>query len=86
MLKRPIVPKEIVEGWLRSFRVGEDRKDPAFRKKLVHAFISDIIVAWDHVTIYYNITKEPHRSTSEMCSSTALIVDPQGLEPWTDRL
>lgn len=75
MLKKPIVPKEIVEGWLRSFRVGDDRKDPAFRKKLVRAFISDVIIARDHVTIYYNITKEPHRSTSERCSCTALIVD-----------
>lgn len=69
-LKNPIIPEEIVRGWLQSFRSG-DKDDPLFRKRLVQTFVSDVIVSQDEVVITYNTNeKEPTR-----CSCTTLKVD-----------
>ena len=80
-IKHPVIPAELVRGWLLSFKAG-DKDDPEFRKKLLHTFVSNVIVKNDSVTIFYNIEKEPN----SRCSNTALLVDPRGLEPRTDRL
>lgn len=69
-LVHPVIPKEVIKGWLLSFRSG-DKDSPAFRKKLVETFVADVIVENEKVTIFYNIEKEPHSK----CSSTARLVD-----------
>lgn len=59
-LKRPIIPKEIIRGWMESFRSG-DRDDPNVRRKMLDAFVAAVEVGEDAVTIAYNTTeKEPH--------------------------
>ena len=69
-LKNPVIPEEVVHGWLQSFRSG-DKDDPLFRKRLVQTFVSDVIVSQDEVVITYNTNeKEPTR-----CSCTTLKVD-----------
>lgn len=80
-IRHPIIPEDVVRGWLLSFRKG-DKDDPAFRKKLIETFVSDVIVKNEEIIIFYNIEKEPHSK----CSNTARLVDPRGLEPRTDRL
>lgn len=76
-LKRPIVPEALVRGWLLSFRDG-DVTDPAFRRKLVSAFVADVVVGQDLVTVYYNTTqKEP-----SACSRTAQA--PQAPDPYSN--
>ena len=69
-LKKPIIPREIISGWLQSFRSG-DKDSPAFRKKLVDTFVADVVVMNDEVTIFYNIEKEPHTE----CSCTARLLE-----------
>lgn len=66
-LKHPIIPEEIIKGWLLSFRSG-DKNSPAFRKKLVETFVADVIVNNESVTVFYNIEKGP-------CSHTTRLVD-----------
>lgn len=66
-LKHPIIPEEIIKGWLLSFRSG-DKNSPAFRKKLVETFVADVIVNNESVTVFYNIEKGP-------CSHTARLVE-----------
>ena len=61
-LKRPVIPEEIVRGWLQSFRSG-DKNDPTFRKRLLQTFVADVIVGPEAVTIVYN-TNEKEPSTS----------------------
>lgn len=77
-IRHPLIPEEVIRGWLLSFRSG-DKNSPAFRKKLVHTFVADVIVDNDQVTIFYNIEKEPHSK----CSSTTRLVGTAGLEPTT---
>jgi len=55
--ERPTVSREAVEGWLRSFKAG-DKKDPAFRKRLVETFVARVDVYKDKAVIYYNITEK----------------------------
>lgn len=69
-IRHPLIPEEVIRGWLLSFRSG-DKSSPAFRKKLVQTFVADVIVENDQVTIFYNIEKEPHSK----CSSTTRLVD-----------
>lgn len=59
-LKRPMIPEEIVRGWLLSFRSG-DKDDPFFRKRLLQTFVADVIVGPEAVTVVYNTNeKEPY--------------------------
>ena len=76
--ERPTVPREAVEGWLRSFKMG-DKKDPAFRKRLVETFVARVDVYKDKAVIYYNITEKraasgvrirPVTWTFQVCSRT----------------
>ena len=77
-LKRPMVPEALVRGWLLSFRDG-DVTDPVFRRKLVSAFVADVVVGPDLVTVYYNTTqKEP-----SACSRTAQAPQTPGRYPNT---
>lgn len=58
-LQRPIIPKEMVRGWLQSFRTG-DTTDPAVRRRILQTFVAEVIVGEDEITIAYNTTaKEP---------------------------
>lgn len=56
-IKSAIVEPREVEGWLRSFKAG-DKKDPAFRKRLVETFVARVDVYKDKTVIYYNITEK----------------------------
>jgi len=47
------VPETVVRAWLQSFRAG-DKSDPEFRKRLVDAFLADVAVDPEGVTIVYN--------------------------------
>lgn len=67
-LRHPIIPAEVIKGWLMSFRSG-DKDDPAFRKRLVQTFVADVIVTNDLVTIYYNTEKEPHTNLKSSCTT-----------------
>ena len=69
-IRHPMIPEEVIRGWLLSFRTG-DKKNAATRKKLVETFIADVIVENDQITIFYNIEKEPH----SRCSSTTRLVE-----------
>lgn len=63
-LKRPFVPEEIVRGWLLSFKSG-DREDPAFRERLLKAFVTSVTIFPEEIEIVYNTTeKGPSRSSS----------------------
>lgn len=65
-LQRPVIPEEIIRGWLQSFRSG-DKDDPTFRRRLLQTFVADVTVGPEDVTIRYNTTeKGPSR-----CSGTA---------------
>ena len=48
-----VVPENVVRAWLLSFRAG-DKNDPVFRRRLVDAFVADIAVDPDVVTLAYN--------------------------------
>lgn len=69
-LKRPLIPEEIVRGWLLSFKSG-DKNDAAFRKRLVETFVSDVVVSPDEIQITYNTMEKGVRK----CSRTPLKVD-----------
>ena len=65
-LQRPMIPEEIIRGWLQSFRSG-DKDDPAFRRRLLQTFVADVTVGPEEIVIRYNTTeKGPSR-----CSDTA---------------
>lgn len=55
-LEKPVVPTDLVRGWLLSFKAG-DVSDPVFRRRLVSTFLADVIVGPEYVTCVYN-TKE----------------------------
>lgn len=69
-IKRPLIPREFICAWLKSFRDG-DRDDPAFRRRLVDTFIADVAVENDQLTIFYNMTKDAAGEGSR----TASLVD-----------
>ena len=59
-IKRPRLTREVVEAWLRSFRVG-DVTDDDFRARLVDTFIARVELRNDEALIFYNIReKGPH--------------------------
>ena len=78
-LKKPQIPRALVRGWLQSFREG-DVSDPAFRKRLLQTFVSDVVVTPDEVTVLYNSQKTPLSEGSP----TAPLVDFGALKanPW----
>ena len=67
---RPIVPESVVRAWLESFR-GGDASDSVFRKKLIKAFVADVIVDNESAVIFFNAEKE--RGAQGSC--TTLLVD-----------
>lgn len=73
-IKRPRLTHEVVEAWLRSFRVG-DVTDDDFRARLVDTFIARVELRNDEALIFYNIReKGPHsrvRVRPEWWSRTA---------------
>lgn len=55
-----VIEGEVVEAWLRSFRVG-DVTDDDFRARLVDTFIARVELRNDEALIFYNIReKGPH--------------------------
>lgn len=59
-IKRPRLTHEVVEAWLRSFRVG-DVTDDDFRARLVDTFIARVELRNDEALIFYYIReKGPH--------------------------
>ena len=75
-LQHPVIPREMVAGWLRSFCSG-DPEDETVRRRILQTFVADVIVRPDEVVIAYN-TKE-----KGPCSYTAPCVDPKGSYPNT---
>ena len=63
-LQRPVIPAPIVRGWFESFRDG-DKDDALFRKRLIEAFVEEVVVGPEDIWIVYNTNeKEPTRSAS----------------------
>lgn len=60
-IKRPRLTHEVVEAWLRSFRVG-DVTDDDFRARLVDTFIARVELRNDEALIFYNIREKGPRS------------------------
>ena len=59
-IKRPRLTHEVVEAWLRSFRVG-DVTDDDFHARLVDTFITRVELRNDEALMFYNIReKGPH--------------------------
>ena len=54
-LKKPALKREVIEGWLQSFR-GGDVSDEAFASRLLDTFVAKVEVYNDVAVIYYNIT------------------------------
>ena len=54
-LKKPVLKREVIEGWLQSFR-GGDVNDEAFATRLLDTFVAKVDVYSDKAVIYYNIT------------------------------
>lgn len=60
-LSNEIIPEELIRAWLVSFREG-DAQDPDVRRRLLDAFVQDVNVDVDDVTIFFNTTaKNPVR-------------------------
>ncbi|MBR6398818.1 MAG: recombinase family protein [Lachnospiraceae bacterium] len=76
-LKHVVVPREMVRGWLESFRSG-DTDDALFRRRLVETFIADIDVKNDEIIIQYNA-----KGPDPMSSDTVLRVRLSDLRPNT---
>lgn len=69
-LRDAIIPESFIRQWLESFRDG-DVSDPAFRQRLVDAFVTEVVVSEDEIVVAYNTTeKEPAR-----CSRTVPEVE-----------
>ena len=75
-LQRPVIPEEIVRGWLLSFRSG-DKDDQAFRKRLVDTFVADITVGPDDIVITYNTTEKGPTHTLTGASKPLKVDLPQ---------
>ena len=75
-LQRPVIPEEIVRGWLLSFRSG-DKDDQAFRKRLVETFVADITVGPDDIVITYNTTEKGPTHTLTGASKPLKVDLPQ---------
>lgn len=54
-LKKPRLKREVIEGWLQSFR-GGDVNDEDFVSRLLDTFVAKVEVYNDMAVIYYNIT------------------------------
>ena len=64
-LERPVIPEDVVRGWLLSFRSG-DKDDPLFRRRLLQTFVSDVTIGPEDIVIRYNtIEKGPSRLSSD---------------------
>ena len=62
-LKRPLLKRETVEGWLRSFR-GGDVNDDGFVSRLLETFVAKVEVQNDFAVIFYNVTDKKIGSPS----------------------
>ena len=84
-LKQPVVPKEVVRGWLKSFQT-EDRELPEVRRRLVRTFISEVIVTPDDILIAYNTNeKESYwqsASTTPKVGPTLSYSHPEVVDGW----
>lgn len=64
-LRDAVIPEGFIRHWLESFRDG-DVTDPAFRQRLVDAFVARVVLSDKDIVVFYNTTeKAPSR-----CSRT----------------
>ena len=77
------VPENVVRAWLRSFRAG-DKNDPVFRQRLVDAFVADIAVDPDGVTISYNAkeARTQGSSTGSLSGVCETVFEPVVVGPY----
>jgi DNA invertase Pin-like site-specific DNA recombinase len=87
---RPVVPREVVIGWLESFRSG-DKDDPAVRKRLLSSFVAMVEIGDEFVEVYYNTSlKNDDAERPEACSHTVTEMEmtkryantPRVVGPW----
>ena len=71
-LKKPTIPREYLEWWLKSFRSG-DLSDDDFRSKIVHVFIAGIQVNQDDSVVFLNITNQKDGSNSTLQVNQTLL-------------
>ena len=82
-IKRPRISRQEIEGWLRSFRNG-DEDDEDFRQRLLETFVARVELDNDYIVILYNISdKQKQKRTISRGSDMVQMVHHQGLEPWT---
>ena len=80
--KKPLIPREYLVKWLESFRDGDIMSDQ-FCERIIHTFITKIIVYPDHAIIVLNISGEKE---SPQCSTLLSLVDITKIESNTGEL
>ena len=80
--KKPLIPREYLVRWLESFRDGDIMSDQ-FCERIIHTFITKIIVYPDHAIIVLNISGEKE---SPQCSTLLSLVDLTKIESNTGEL
>ena len=75
-LKKPLIPREYLVEWLKSFRSG-DTSDDDFCRKLIQTFIGKVIVYPDKSCIVLNISGETQEGEEEgaECSNLFRLVN-----------
>lgn len=80
--KRPIIPREYLVKWMESFRDGDIMSDQ-FCERIIHTFITKIIVYSDHAVIVLNISGQKEEP---QCSTLISLVDLTKIESNTGGL
>lgn len=70
-IKKPLIPRDYLAAWLRSFRDG-DVADDNFCRRVIDTFIERVIVYPDHSVIVLNVSGD---KTSPECSNLSRFVN-----------
>ena len=70
-IKKPLIPRDYLAAWLRSFRDG-DVADDNFCRRVIDTFIEKVIVYPDHSVIVLNVSGD---KTSPECSNLSRFVN-----------
>ena len=70
-IKKPLIPRDYLASWLRSFRDG-DVADDNFCRRVIDTFIEKVIVYPDHSVIVLNVSGD---KTSPECSNLSRFVN-----------
>ena len=82
-IKRPRISRQEIEGWLRSFRNG-DEDDEDFRQRLLETFVARVELDNDYIVILYNISdKQKQKRTISRGSDMVQMVHRSGPYPNT---